>query len=78
MTNTKSLLRGRSQAQFDFDWQAHGWAFSHKELLAARITTLTEIAQQLAPNHERHGRLEFIREALKKMEAGEARKENPL
>ena len=64
----RSLLRRRSQAQFDFDWQAHGWAFSHKELLEKRIETLTEIAQQLAPLDERHERLEFIREALKKME----------
>lgn len=31
----KSLLRGRTQAQFDFDWGVKGWAFTHPSKMAS-------------------------------------------
>jgi hypothetical protein len=51
----------RSQAQLDFDYAKHGWAFCNASMLTGKIERLTELAKALPPNDKRHTELEHIK-----------------
>ena len=57
--------RKRTQAQLDFDYAKHGWAFCNEAMLRGKLPRLRELAAQLEPNDERHQLLETIEGAAK-------------
>lgn len=61
----KSLLRGRTQAQFDFDWGVKGWAFSG-DRLPAYLARAEALAATLEPSDERHETVRQMRASLDK------------
>lgn len=54
-------MRKRTEAQLDFDYAAHGWAFCNADMLAGKIERLEMLASKLAPTDERHQRLANIK-----------------
>jgi hypothetical protein len=56
-----SLTDKRTQAQLDFDYAKHGWAFCNKPMLLGKIERLEEIAKTLSIDDKRHMTLKTIK-----------------
>ena len=64
MRYPKSVLKGRTPAQYEFDMGIKGWAFAHPDTLASTLARAERLFNAIErPDAERQAKLDAIRKA---------------